>query len=293
MAPAHLGMVVSLIALALAGFGVRPAATLRQAPAAAPPAGYALAWSDEFDRDGAPDAANWGYERGFVRNQELQWYQPENARVEDGRLIIEGRRERLANPSYQAGATDWKRSREFAEYTSASLTTRSLHSWQYGRFEMRGRIDTRAGLWPAFWTLGTAGAWPRNGEIDVMEYYRGLLLANVAWGSAAPGRAVWADTRTPVGSFGDGWPDAFHVWRMDWEADRIRLFVDDRLLNDVDLTRTVNEDGTGLNPFRQPHYLILNLAIGGTSGGDPAATVFPARFAIDYVRVYQKVPTSR
>jgi hypothetical protein len=76
---------------------------------------------------------------------------------------------------------------------------------------------------------------------------------------------------------------------MDWDADRIQLFVDDRKLNDVDLARTINEDGTGVNPFRQPHHLILNLAIGGTSGGDPASTTFPARFEVDYVRVYQTV----
>jgi len=255
-------------------------------------AGYVLDWADEFDRDGAPDPANWTYERGFVRNQELQWYQPENARVEGGALVIEGRRERRPNPAYQAGATDWKRSRAAADYTSASVTTRGLHAWQYGRFEMRARIDTRAGLWPAFWTLGTSGGWPRNGEIDVMEYYRGLLLANVAWGSPTPGRAVWADTRTPITMLGPDWSAAFHVWRMDWDADRIQLFVDDRQLNDVELARAVNEDGSGINPFHQPHYLILNLAIGGTSGGDPSATSFPARFEIDYVRVYRKAAAS-
>lgn len=265
-----------------------PGRALPQNPAPQPPAGYALVWADEFDRDGAPDAARWGYERGFVRNQELQWYQPENARVEGGRLVIEARRERHANPTYEAGSGDWKRNREFAEYTSASLTTRNLHRWQYGRFEMRGRIDTRAGLWPAFWTVGVAGPWPRNGEIDIMEYYRGLLLANVAWGSATPGRAVWADTRTPLASLGDGWSDAFHVWRMDWDADRIQLFVDDRTLNDVELTRTINEDGTGVNPFHQPHHIILNLAVGGTSGGDPSATTFPARFEVDYVRIFTR-----
>jgi beta-glucanase (GH16 family) len=265
-----------------------PAGADAPRPGSRTPAGYTLAWADEFDGDGAPNPANWDYERGFVRNQELQWYQPENARVARGLLVIEARRERRPNPDYEPGSTDWKRSREFAEYTSASLTTRNRHSWRYGRFEMRGRIDTRAGLWPAFWTVGVSGPWPRNGEIDIMEFYRGLLLANVAWGSAAPGRAVWADTKTPIASFGDGWTDAFHVWRMDWDAGRIRLFVDDRLLNDVDLTRTINEDGTGVNPFHQAHRLILNLAIGGTSGGDPSATTFPARFEVDYVRVYTR-----
>jgi len=250
--------------------------------------GYKLAWADEFDRDGRPDPANWTYEAGFVRNQELQWYQPDNARVENGLLIIEARREQRPNPNHQPDSADWKRKREFAEYTSSSLTTRGLHSWQYGRFEMCARIDTRPGMWPAFWTLGTGGGWPRNGEIDIMEFYRGMLLANAAWGAAQRGQAVWDDTRKPIASFDDpDWPGKFHVWRMDWDEAQIRLFVDDLLLNDVDLGRTINQDGTGVNPFRRPHYLIVNLAIGG-QGGDPSATGFPARYEIDYIRVYQK-----
>lgn len=253
---------------------------------------YALVWADEFDRDGPPDPANWTYERGFVRNQELQWYAPENARVARGLLVIEGRRERVPNPAFEAGSSDWKRGRAFAEYTSASLLTRGLHSWKYGRFEMRARIDTREGLWPAFWTLGIAGAWPRNGEIDIMEYYRGILLANVAWGGAQRSQAVWADSRKPIASFGDpGWPSVFHVWRMDWDARAITLSVDGQGLNEVDLARTVNQDGTGTNPLQQPHYLIVNLAIGGTQGGDPSKTRFPARYEIDYVRVYQRRPS--
>ena len=253
---------------------------------ASPPAGYTLVWADEFNVDGRPDPKNWTYENGFVRNQEHQWYQPENARVEGGRLIIEGRRERRANPRYEAGSTDWRRNREFAEYTSASLLTRGLHTWQYGYFEMRARIETRPGLWPAWWTLGASGGWPHNGEIDIMEFYGGNLLANVAWGGAARGRAIWDDVRKPVTSLGPGWSDTFHVWRMLWDERTIRLSVDDVWLNDVDLEKTVNQDGTGVNPLRQPHYMILNLAIGGTNGGDPSGTPFPSRYEVDYVRVY-------
>jgi len=110
---------------------------------------YSLVWADEFDKDGAPDPANWTYERGFVRNQELQWYQPDNARVEHGMLVIEARRERVINPAFDAASPDWKRNRPAAEYTSASVTTRGLHTFTYGRFEMRARIDTRSGMWPA------------------------------------------------------------------------------------------------------------------------------------------------
>jgi beta-glucanase (GH16 family) len=251
--------------------------------------GYALAWADEFNRDGRPDPANWTYERGFVRNQELQWYQPENARVEGGMLVIEARRERRPNPGYQAGATDWKRNREFAEYTSSSLTTRGLHSWQYGRIEMRGRIDTRPGMWPAFWTLGVSGEWPRNGEIDIMEFYRDILLANAAWGSTQRWQPVWDDSRKSLGEFADPeWSSRFHLWRMDWDEKFIRLYADGQLLNEIDLSKTFNADGTNQNPFRQPHYLLVNLAIGG-QGGDPSATGFPARFEVDFIRVYQEI----
>ena len=165
--------------------------------------------------------------------------------------------------------------------------TRGLHSWRYGRFEMRGRIDTRAGLWPAFWTLGIAGDWPHNGEIDIMEYYRGMLLANVAWGGAKRFEAIWADTRKPIDSFKGDWSNGFHVWRMDWDERAIVLSVDGERLNEVLLSRTVNQDGTAANPFHQPQYLLLNLAVGGTQGGDPSKTAFPARFEVDYVRVYQ------
>ena len=251
--------------------------------------GYALVWNDEFNRNGNPDPKNWTYERGFVRNRELQWYQPENARQADGLLIIEARRERVPNPHFERGSNAWQRNREFAEYTSASLMTRGLHNWRYGRFEMRGRIDTRPGLWPAFWTLGVEGPWPHNGEIDIMEYYRGLLLANVAWGGAKRFEAIWADTRKPIESFAEtGWSNKFHVWRMDWDERAIVLSVDGQRLNEVDLTRTVNQDGTGTNPFHRPHYLLLNLAVGGTQGGDPSSTSFPARYEVDYVRVYER-----
>ncbi|MEP6914566.1 MAG: glycoside hydrolase family 16 protein [Acidobacteriota bacterium] len=295
MIRARFSLIAAAAALAVALIAPVPDATAgrRDSQAGAlttPPAsypGYELVWADEFARDGEPDPANWTSEQGFVRNQELQWYRRENARVAKGLLVIEGRRERVANPGFGGSAGDWRRAREFAEYTSSSLMTRNLHQWQYGRFEMRARIDTRAGLWPAFWTLGVAGGWPRNGEIDIMEYYRGMLLANVAW-EGAERQAMWADSRKPIASFNDpAWASSFHVWRMDWDEQAIALSVDGQVLNTVDLARTVNQDGSGINPLRQPHYLLVNLAIGGLQGGDPSATPFPARYEIDYVRVYQ------
>jgi beta-glucanase (GH16 family) len=244
-----------------------------------------LVWSDEFDVDGSPDPENWTFEHGFVRNNELQWYQPDNARIEDGLLIIEGRREKVPNPDYDPESENWRENREFAEYTSTSMLTRGLHSWQFGRFEMRARIDTREGLWPAFWTLGVSGQWPDNGEIDIMEYYDGKLLANAAWGSGEQWTPVWNDSEKPISDFGEGWSDEFHIWRMDWDENYIRIYVDDELLNEIDLSETINPDGT--NPFHQPHYILVNLAIGGHAGGNPSGTTFPARYDIDYIRIYQ------
>ncbi|MBI1336605.1 MAG: family 16 glycosylhydrolase [Phycisphaera sp.] len=257
--------------------------------------GYRLVWSDEFDADGKPNPENWTSERGFVRNHELQWYQPDNAFCDNGMLVIEGRRERKANPEYSPDKTDW-RNREFAQYTSSCLTTRGLHSWQYGRFEVKARIQTRDGLWPAIWFLGVEGPWPDNGEIDLMEYYKGRIHANAAWGTQAQHRPKWDSYSTPVESFNDPeWENKFHVWRMDWDENEIKLYLDDELLNTIDVEKAKNPstDRGPAYPFRQAHYLLVNLAIGGAAGGDPSKTPFPTRYEIDYVRVYQKTESSK
>jgi beta-glucanase (GH16 family) len=249
---------------------------------------WKLVWADEFDKDGAPNPANWGFEKGFERNEEDQWYQPENARVENGVLIIEARHARQPNPNYEAGSTDWRKKRLFADYTSASLTTRGKQSWTYGRFEMRGKIDISTGMWPAFWTLGLKDEWPANGEIDIMEFYRGGVLANIAWGTEKRWTAKWNSKKRPITAFNDpDWANKFHTWRMDWDDKFIRLYLDDALMNEQDLSKTVNADGR--NPFlNAPQYIILNLALGGQQGGDPSKANYPARFEVDYVRVYQK-----
>jgi len=249
------------------------------------PAGYVLAWSDEFDVDGAPNPKNWNFETGFVRNQELQWYQAKNASVAGGLLVIEARREQVANPNYSATGADWKTQRQYAQYTSSSTTTSG--QWTYGRFEMRARIDTDQGMWPAFWTVGSTGEWPSGGEIDIMEYYNGNILANVAWGTSTEWVAKWDSVAKAITSFGDAqWSSKFHVWRMDWDDQNIVLSVDDTQMNTTSLATAVNPDGT--SPFKKNQYIIVNLAIGGQNGGDPSATTFPARYEIDYVRVFQK-----
>ena len=126
-----------------------------------------------------------------------------------------------------------------------------------------------------------------------MEYYNGFVLANVAWADSA-GRAKWSSVRTPVVDLGGAaWASNYHVWRMDWDARTIRLYVDDRLLNTTPLDATGNGVGSPPNGLRQPHHFILNLAIGGMNGGDPSATTFPARLEVDYVRVYRAVTAPR
>jgi len=253
--------------------------------------GMTLVWNDEFNNNGKPDPASWIYEKGFVRNQELQWYQPENANCINGLLVIEGRREKINNPNYVPGSTNWKSVQEFAEYTAASIQTRGLRQWQFGRFEIRARIDTAWGSWPAIWTLGISGGWPSGGEIDIMEFYRvkgvPTILANFAWGTTQRSVAKWDGLKKSLSDFtanDPDWTKKFHVWRMDWNKDSISLFLDDQLLNTTLLRETINPDG--FNPFLQPHYILLNLAI-GANGGDPSKTRFPMKYEVDYVRVYQ------
>jgi beta-glucanase (GH16 family) len=249
---------------------------------------YQLVWADEFNENGTPNPANWVFEHGLVRNHELQWYQPQNAYIKRGKLILEARREQFSNPNYIAQSDSWTTNRPTIEYTSACINTRGLHSWTYGRMEMRGKIDTAPGLWPTFWTLGVEGEWPSGGEIDMMEYYRGTLLANVATGTDTLYTPLWFSNKKPLKDFKSNWSKKFHVWRMDWDEEAISLYVDDELLNRVAMKDLVNRDGTNINPFTKPHYMLLNLAVGGDNGGDPSATKFPRRFEVDYVRVYQK-----
>ncbi len=258
--------------------------------------GYNLVWHDEFNQDGTPDPAVWSFEEGFERNRELQWYQQENALCRDGRLIITARREKKNNPLFGAGSNDWRDSREEIEYSSSSINTKSRKEFQYGRFEIRAKIPTESGSWPAIWTLGSEMEWPSNGEIDIMEYYRiegePHILANAAWGTEERFKANWNSSATPFTHFTNKdphWADKYHIWRMDWDEETIQLYLDEELLNEIDLSETVNGSlGDFRNPFKQPHYLLLNLAIGGQHGGVPDDTAFPLHYEIDYIRVYQK-----
>lgn len=254
--------------------------------------GYKLVWHDEFNINGKPDTTNWIYEHGFVRNEELQWYTANNAYCSNGILQIQGRKERTENNRYDSLSNHWQGNRKYAEYTSSSIQTRGHQQWLYGRFEIRARIDTAMGAWPAIWTLGTKKEWPENGEIDIMEFYRikdvPTILANVAWGTEKRFVAKWHTERTPLAHFTQKdpeWVKKFHVWRMDWTKDSITLYLDDELLNATSLNSTINADGT--NAFAHPQYLLLNLALGG-NGGEPVNAEKPVSYEVDYVRVYQK-----
>ena len=253
--------------------------------------GMKLIWNDEFNTNGKPDPNYWRYEKGFVRNQETQWYQTDNAVIKDGVLLIEGRKEAIKNPDYIAGSTDWRKNREYSEYTSASIQTRGFKDWRFGRVEVRARIDTTMGSWPAIWTLGVNKPWPSNGEVDIMEFYRvkgvPTILANVAWGTEKQYIAKWDEAKIPLEKFtakDKDWVKKFHIWRMDWDKEAIRLYLDDELLNTTLLTETINADGS--NPFLQEQYLLLNLALGGNNGGKPTKDLI--KYEVDYVRIYQK-----
>ena len=256
--------------------------------------GMELVWSDEFDVDGAPNPANWSFEYGFKRNQELQWYQAQNATCKDGILIIESKKEKIDNPNYNPLSQDWRNSREYAEYSSSCLISHNLQEWHGGGYyEVRARVDTSKGSWPAIWLLGTEQGWPECGEIDMMEFYRinevPTILANVAWGTNQQYKAAWDSSTTPLADFiskDPDWSKKFHTWSMSWDENFIHLYLDGQFLNEIDLHKTVNPGGK--NPFvsSQKFYLLLNLAI-GSNGGDPSQSDFPITFEVDYVRVYK------
>ena len=257
---------------------------------------WKLVWSDEFDKPGPPDPAKWEYETGFIRNNEQQYYtrgRQDNARVENGALIIEARKERFHNPAFvQTTNTGYRtrRSREYADYTSASLTTRGKASWTYGRIEVRAKLPSGRGTWPAIWTLGASGkgGWPAMGEIDIMEFVGfdpGVVHANVHTRKYNHVQKTGKGSQIKIADVSD----AFHVYALEWSADRLDFFLDNQNYF------TYRNEGTGADawPYDKDQYLILNLAIGGAWGGAKGIdeAVFPQRYYIDYVRVYQRSAT--
>jgi beta-glucanase (GH16 family) len=261
----------AVVAAALSGPASAAAETL------AVPAGWTLAWSDEFDVDGAPDARKWQPDTGMNRagwhNHEQQYYagrQGTNARVHDGRLFITARREALRQ------ADDWGGQ----PYTSARLITRGLAEWTTGFVEVRAKLPCARGTWPAIWMLGTQGDWPLAGELDIMEYV-----------GRNPGR-VFSTVHTAAGHGGNGVggtvgvPDAcsaFHRYQMRWTKDDVVFGVDG--FDHLRYPRLAG--GASTWPFDAPQFLILNVAVGGDLGGPVDEDALPATMEVDYVRVWQ------
>lgn len=248
------------------------------------PEGWVEVWSDEFDGTGLPDADRWAYDTHANRlgwyNGELQYYasaRTENSRVEDGRLVIEARKE---------SAEDFPDSRSVdpQEYTSARLITQGKQSWTYGFFEVRARIPCGKGIWPAVWLLAAkpGAQWPRDGEIDMLEHVndedRVHFTVHTADRNHTLGTQATVTRQAPVC---DG---AFHDYQLTWTAGELKLGMDGRNYFQY------RDEGLGYGqwPFDGPQYLLLNIAVGGSWPGAPDSTTpFPARMEVEHVRVYQ------
>lgn len=251
------------------------------------PAQWELVWQDEFDsgpKPQFPDPNNWGYETGYKRNQEGQYYTKDirNAYCRDGLLNIEAHKH--PKGTWPKG----KHPGQDGSISSASLTTRGKVEKKYGLLVMRAKIETRPGTWGAWWTLGAKGRWPDCGECDIYEFYKGKLLFNVAWWKEGDRKYKprWDNARKPIAQFGDGWAENFHVWQMLWDEKQVKLFLDGVLYNTWDTSKDDGDDT--IKGFKQPHYMIINQAIGGNSGGDASKLKYPTSYTVDYVRWYQK-----
>lgn len=238
--------------------------------------GWKLVWSDEFDKPGQPDPAKWGYEKGMIRNNEKQFYtdnRRENARVEGGKLVIEARKEKM----------------DRGDFTSASVISKGHGEWTYGRVEVKAKLPAARGTWPAIWMLPSdigKVPWPMCGEIDIMEHVghdAGKIHGTLHSGAYNHIKGTQRSGTLMIPTFASD----FHVYSMDWSADRIVMHIDGKTY--VTIERKPGDKAAEW-PFNKPFYLILNLAIGGAWGGqkgiDDAA--FPQRMEVDYVRVYQK-----
>jgi beta-glucanase (GH16 family) len=247
-----------------------------------PPEGYELVWSDEFDGD-TIDLENWTYDIGGWGwgNGEAQYYtdRPENARVENGLLVIEGREEQY----------------EESSYTSARMLTQGLQEFQYGYIEARIKVPGGKGTWPAFWMLGanfgredledpSLAEWPTVGEIDIMEYTGkepDLVLGTIHGPgyAGAGGLTTWNRQEFPI-------EDDFHTFAIDWDEDGIRWFFDGEQYAEKTPDSLFGREWV----FDQPFFIILNTALGGTLGGFISPDLeFPVYMYVDHVRVYQQV----
>jgi len=247
-----------------------------------------LVIADEFDTNGVPNPAIWGYDIGTGfdgwGNNELQYYtdRPNNVTVQNGVLIITAQKE-----DYNG-----------ASYTSARLVTKGKFEQKYGRFEARIWVPGGSGLWPAFWMLGTDCdqiEWPLCGEIDIMEYRQKepTLISGSVHG---PGYASDLAPGEPISKIydlvNDRFDAGFHIFGIEWGPDYINYYVDDVLYNQITPSDLADEPSGVADAsdwvFNKPFYIIINLAVGGNFPGAPDDdTTFPQSMLIDYVRVYK------
>jgi len=244
--------------------------------------GWTLVWADEFNQANgtAPDATKWRYDTGGGGwgNNELQTYtsRTNNCRIENGCLVIEARKETFTGSD---GIT--------RNYTSARLKTQGRAAWTYGRIEARIQVPRGQGIWPAFWMLGedisTVG-WPACGEIDIMENIgreTNIVHGTVHGPGYSGGNGIGGAYTLPGGG---AVADDFHVFAIEWRTNLIRWLVDG--VGYFSVTPAALPAGTRW-VFDHPHFLLLNVAVGGNWPGNPdASTVFPQRMLVDYVRVY-------
>ncbi|AQS05577.1 family 16 glycosylhydrolase [Clostridium beijerinckii] len=233
--------------------------------------GWNLAWSDEFNGTSI-NTSNWKYETGGDGwgNNELEYYtnRSENARIENGNLVIEARKENYNGMNY----------------TSARLKSQGLKNWTYGKVEARMKLPAGQGVWPAFWMLGeniSQVSWPKCGEIDIMEHINNE--------SAIHGTIHWDSTGNNThAQYGAASPNIdvtqYHVYSIEWDASSIKWFVDGTQYLEANIANNIN----GTDEFHKPFFILFNLAIGGNWPGNPdGSTPFPAKMYVDYVRVYQ------
>jgi beta-glucanase (GH16 family) len=234
-----------------------------------------LVWADEFNKNGLPDSTKWGYEVGFVRNNEKQYYtkaRKENAVVENGMLVITSLKEDFKN----------------AHYTSASINTLGKEAFEGDiRVEVKAKLPSGKGIWPAIWMMGTNTkkvGWPRCSELDIMEFV-GKIPNTVHgtmhwWDSAATEKNghVGKGTKIELTDIHTN----FHVYGLERKGNVIRLFVDDNYYFTFTPPTTAYPGS-----FVDPIYMLINTALGGSWGGDIDDAIFPQKFYVDYVRVYK------
>lgn len=253
-------------------------------------AGWDLVWSDEFEYDGLPDPTKWRYEIGHIRNWESQYYtgpRLENIRVKNGKLYIIGQKEQYPNEFYVSGSSDWRKAFSTAGYTSGCIITEGLHSWKFGRIEVRARLPKGQGIWPAIWMMGedrSQVGWPHCGEIDIMEFI-GTEPENIYGTVHFPGKEGETYNSNGAKTQSKSLSGKFHVYAIEWTKESIDFFLDNKKYHSFPLEMAESEDG---NPFRKPHYLLINLAMGANWPGPIDDAVLPQEFIIDYVRVYQR-----